>query len=356
MKLLITGIAGFVGSTLARALLESTEGAEIIGMDNFVRPGSELNRPKLAELGIKVFHGDIRNSSDLDVLPDVDYVIDAAANPSVLAGIDGLTSSRQLVEHNLIGTVNMLEYCKARRAGFVLLSTSRVYAIRPLTEIDYEVQSDAFVPRSDQSFPTGLSPAGVGEQFSSGAPISLYGCTKLASEQLAQEYGYTFDFPVWINRCGVLAGAGQFGRPDQGIFSYWINSYLRKKPLRYIGFEGKGYQVRDCLHPRDLASLLRQQTAAASGNGQRVFNISGGTRNSMSLRQLSDWCGQRFPRHEVATDTTARPFDIPWMVLDHAQASDQLDWQPQTSMEEILGEIADHAEDNPDWLKISATH
>lgn len=354
MKFLITGIAGFAGSTLARTLLESTEGAEIIGMDNFVRPGSELNRSKLAELGIKVFHGDIRNASDLEVLPDVDYVIDAAANPSVLAGVDGRTSSRQLVEHNLLGTVNMLEYCKARRSGFILLSTSRVYSIAPLTQIDYEVWREAFRPRADQAFPEGVSAAGVGEVFSCEPPISLYGCTKLVSEQLAREYGCTFEFPVWINRCGVLAGGGQFGRPDQGIFSFWINSYLRKQPLRYIGFEGKGYQVRDCLHPRDLAALLRKQIAITSTKPNPILNISGGASNSMSLRQLTEWCDSRFPRHEVAADTAPRQFDIPWMVLDHQQASDQLEWKPESSVEEILEEIAQHAEQNPDWLKISA--
>ncbi len=355
MRLLITGVAGFVGSTLARALLDSIEGVEIIGMDNFVRPGSELNREPLRDLGVQVVHGDIRNSSDLEVLPDVDFVIDAAANPSVLAGIDGRTSSRQLVEHNLMGTVNMLEYCKARKAGFFLLSTSRVYAIQPLTEIRYKVDSDAFTPEPEQDFPHGLSPAGVGETFSCGAPISLYGATKLASEQLAQEYGYTFGFPVWINRCGVLAGAGQFGRPDQGIFSFWINSYLRKAPLRYIGFNGTGHQVRDCLHPRDLVPLLRKQMNLNGESRDRVFNISGGARNSMSLRQLTGWCENRFPRHTVSSDTTPRTFDIPWMILDHQHASNELDWQPETSIDEILAEIATHAEENPNWLKISAT-
>ena len=49
--------------------------------------------------------------------------------------------------------------------------------------------------------------------------------TKLAAETLALEYGEVFDFPAWVNRCGVLAGAGQFGTPDQGIFSYWIHAH-----------------------------------------------------------------------------------------------------------------------------------
>ena len=96
--------------------------------------------------------------------------------------------------------------------------------------------------------------------------MSLYGATKLASEQLALEYGSTYGFPVWVNRCGVLAGAGQFGRADQGIFAYWVNSWLRERPLRYIGFGGHGHQVRDCLHPADLVPLIERQMAAGAAH------------------------------------------------------------------------------------------
>src|SRR5439155_1377744 len=96
---------------------------------------------------------------------------------------------------------------------------------------------------------------GVAENFPITPPVSLYGATKLASEVIALEYGEAFGLPIWINRCGVLAGAGQFGIPDQGIFAFWINSYLRRRPLKYIGFDGQGHQVRDCLHPRHVAAL-----------------------------------------------------------------------------------------------------
>ncbi len=125
MKLLLTGICGFVGSTLAQAFAQSGTVTEIIGIDNLSRPGSELNRRPLLDLGVRVVHGDIRCASDIDALPGCDWVIDAAANPSVLAGVDGQTSSRQLIEHNLAGTINLLEYCKRSGAGFNLLSTSR---------------------------------------------------------------------------------------------------------------------------------------------------------------------------------------------------------------------------------------
>ena len=162
-----------------------------------------------------------------------------------------------------------------------------------------------------------------------------------------------FDFPVWINRCGVLAGAGQFGRADQGIFSYWINAWLRNRPLKYIGFSGKGNQVRDCLHPHDLMSILRQQIEKAH-NKNRVVNISGGIANSMSLAQLSEWCTRRFGPREVAPDPEPRPFDIPWMVLDATQAAKQWSWQVETPIEKILTEIADHAMKHPNWLELSA--
>src|SRR4051812_25193778 len=189
MRILISGVCGFVGSTLARAFNESGDGHELYGFDNFIRPGSETNRPELKRAGVKLFHGDLRAASDLETLPKVDWVIDAAANPSVLAGVDGKTSSRQLIEHNLTGTVNMLEFCKLQRAGFILLSTSRVYSIAPLAALPTETKDHALRPATGAILPPGVSAAGVDESFSTLAPISLYGATKLASEALALEYG-----------------------------------------------------------------------------------------------------------------------------------------------------------------------
>jgi CDP-paratose 2-epimerase len=293
MRVFITGICGFVGSSLAKALLQHRSDLEIIGIDNFIRPGSETNRAELKALGIKILHGDIRSSSDLEAIPPIDAVIDAAANPSVLAGVDGKTSSRQLIEHNLLGTINLLELCKARQAAFVLLSTSRVYSIAPLASLPVEVRDHAYTPKISalESPVSGLSPLGVSEEFSIQPPVSLYGSTKLASEMLALEYGESFGFQVFINRCGVMAGAGQFGRPDQGIFSYWINSHLRRRPLGYIGFDGQGHQVRDCLHPRDLAPLVLDQILSQRklSTTERIINLSGGAESAMSLRQLTAW-------------------------------------------------------------------
>jgi CDP-paratose 2-epimerase len=355
MKILITGICGFVGATLAREL-RATIDADVLqlsGIDNLSRAGSETNRPGLKQLGVTFLHGDIRVQSDIEAIGDVDWVIDAAASPSVLAGVDSRTSSRQLVEHNLLGTINLLEFCKARKAGLILLSTSRVYSVDALAAIHVDAVDGAFRTISEDEQLSGLSERGISEAFPTTAPISLYGATKLGSEVLALEYGAAFDFPVWINRCGVLAGAGQFARSDQGIFSFWIHSWLRQRPLKYIGFGGHGHQVRDCLHPRDLVPLLRAQMADPARRVERITNLGGGLANSCSLAQLSAWCAQRFGPHEIAADPTPRPFDAPWVVMDSTLATQLWNWRAQTPLAEVLEEIAAHAEKHPQWLDLS---
>jgi len=193
----------------------------------------------------------------------------------------------------------------------------------------------------------------VSEAFSTAPPISLYGSSKLASEAVALEYAETFQFPVWINRCGVLAGAGQFGKADQGIFSFWINAHLRRRPLKYIGFDGGGHQVRDGLHPRDLVPALLAQMKSDGRDKPRIANFSGGAKNSMSLAQLTDWCDARFGQHAVATEAKPRPFDIPWMVLDATRAETAWNWAPKILLPQVLEEIAQHAEQHPDWLEVS---
>ena len=348
MAILISGACGFVGSHLARYLVESHEGLAVVGLDSLARPGSETNRLALKRLGVQLFHGDVRLASDVEALPSADWVIDAAAQPSVLAGRDGKTSARQLLEHNLVGTINLLEYCRARGAGLILLSTSRVYSIPALQSAPLRVESDGFALDAGRPWPAGLVASGVQERFSTDAPISLYGASKLASERLAQEYADGFGMPLWINRCGVLAGAGQFGTAEQGIFSYWLHAHAAGRQLRYLGFGGHGYQVRDALHPRDLARLV--DTQMSRGGPGDLLNVSGGQARAMSLAQLTAWCDERFGPNPPVADGSARPYDVPWLVLDSSRASQAVGWTPRLGLDDILQEIAEHATANPDWL------
>jgi CDP-paratose 2-epimerase len=360
MKILITGICGFTGSTLAKELAK--EGNEVCGLDNFLREGSRGNVEPLRKLGIRVEEGDIRNEADLAKMPKVDWVLDCAAEPSVLAGVAPTQSgqgsgmgSYELMDHNLIGTIRVLELCKKIQAGFVLMSTSRVYSVAKLAAVKIQQKGDGrweIVDRGDaggQSPVFGISEKGISESFSTEPPLSLYGTSKRCAELLAMEYGEAFGFPVWINRCGVLAGKGQFGKADQGIFSYWIRSWRENRPLRYIGFEGTGAQVRDCLHPKDLVTVLHKQMRRDSGVkglrdqggvDYRICNFGGGVENSCSLRQLSEWCEKRFGPRKVESDAKPRPYDLPWVVMDSSRAEKMWWWKVKTPMDKIFDEIA----------------
>jgi CDP-paratose 2-epimerase len=349
MKILITGICGFVGSRLAVAIRERLALAEVFGIDNLLRPGSEGNRLALASRGIKFLHADLRVRSDVEAIPACDWVIDAAANPSVLAGVDGRSSPRQVGEHNLIGTLNILEYCREKKAGLVLLSSSRVYSVRDLAELPVREHEEAFVLETAKLAAQGVSAAGITELFPVRQPISLYGATKLSSEIMAIEYGSTFGFPVWIDRCGVLAGAGQFGTAEQGIFSYWLHTHAARLRLRYIGFGGRGYQVRDAFHPEDLADLVAAQMRRDPPQ-DAIYNAGGGASNAMSLAQLTRWCDDRFGKHAPESDPQPRLYDIPWLLMDSTRVAREFGWTPKCSLASILDEIAVHVRDNPDWL------
>jgi len=351
MKILITGICGFAGSSIAKSLLQSHSNLQIIGLDNFSRKGSEFNISDLTDIGINLVRGDIRSQSDIDALPKVDWVLDCAANPSVLAGIDGQSSSRQLMEHNLIGTINLLEYCKSHKSGLILLSTSRVYSASELAALPVKSSTNDRFELQDCDV-CGTSSLGISEEFPTTAPLSLYGASKLASETLILEYGECFDFPIWVNRCGVLAGAGQFGKADQGIFSYWIHSFRENKPLKYIGFQGTGHQVRDALHPNDLVPLVTRQMLEPDWEAPKIINLGGGVQNSMSLKELSSWCGDRFGQKEVVESQEERPMDAPWIVMDSKTAQNAWNWSVKTEIEQILEEIADHACQHPNWLSL----
>jgi CDP-paratose 2-epimerase len=336
---------------LAVGLLERIPDLEITGVDNLMRPGSEINRAEATARGIRFVHCDLRMRSDVEALPKCNWVIDAAANPSVLAGVDGRSSPRQLTEHNLGGTLNLLEYCREHKPGLILLSSSRVYSVADLSALPMNESARAFRLDSTKNRVEGVSRQGLTEEFPTRQPISLYGATKLASEIMAREFGYAFQFPVWVNRCGVMAGAGQFGTAEQGIFSYWLHAHAARLPLRYIGFGGLGYQVRDALHPDDLADLIVLQILGKDPSGDTTYNLGGGRDNAMSLAQLTAWCDERFGPHAPVADHRPRPFDIPWVIMDSRRALRDFGWQPKRSLTSILDEIAAHAQENPDWLK-----
>jgi len=134
MKILITGGAGFVGGALAKFFRRDPTTDTVVVLDNLRRRGSEWNLDGLRSEGVTFLHGDIRNPADLEALDGTfDVLIDASAETSVHAGI--ANSPRHVLDTNLLGAVNCLEFARKRCGGFVFLSSSRVYSIEPLMQL-----------------------------------------------------------------------------------------------------------------------------------------------------------------------------------------------------------------------------
>lgn len=335
MRVLITGGAGFVGSSLAFAFREA--GAAVTVFDNLHRRGSEMNLPELGRRGIEFRHGDIRNRADLDELGGTfDVFIEASAEPSVHAGVS--SSPDYVLSTNLTGTLHCLELARKRAGTFVFLSTSRVYSIEPLRALPLEETEIRFVAKADidESFPTHL-------------PRSFYGASKLASELIIQEYVAAYGMKAIVNRCGVIAGPGQFGKVDQGVFTYWMAAHHFGLPLTYTGFGGGGKQVRDLLHPADLFALIEKQLGRVDGE---TCNVGGGAAGSISLRELTSLCRDISGREVVVgADPATSPVDIPYYVTNHGKASAAFGWTPRRTPRDIMSDIASWIRANEDDLR-----
>jgi CDP-paratose 2-epimerase len=335
--ILITGGAGFVGANLAVCFKRAFPGISVTGFDNLKRRGSELNLPRLKERGVVFVHGDIRCREDVECWPDFDLLIDCSAEPSVQAGMDG--SPLPLIQNNLLGTVHCMEQARRRDAAFLFLSSSRVYPIARLNALAYRETPTRCGWTAEEPIP-GLSGEGVAEAFPLEGARSLYGATKLASELLLQEYAYSFQMPVLINRCGILTGPWQMGKVDQGVITLWVARHAFGRGLRYIGFGGQGKQVRDMLHVEDLFSLLIRQIEKRSLWDGRVYNVGGGRDNSVSLAELTNICrqvcGSQVPiEHQPETS----PLDLRIYVTDARRATADFDWSPSRGVEATVKDI-----------------
>jgi CDP-paratose 2-epimerase len=338
-KILITGGAGFVGSSLAIRFKSAFPGIRVMAMDNLHRRGSELNLPRLRGAGVEFHHGDVRCPEDLEVLPTFDLLIDCAAEPSVQAGVGG--SPQYVLNNNLVGTIHCLEAARVRRAAFLLISTSRVYPIAALNALPFREENTRFCWDGGCGVP-GCSPEGIAETFPLAGARSYYGASKLAAELLVQEYVYNAGMPALIDRCGILAGPWQMGKVDQGVVTLWVAHHYFERPLRYIGFGGQGKQVRDLLHVDDLFELLVLQMRSTAGWDGRVYNVGGGLPVSASLRELTELCesatGRRIP---ISSAPETSDVDLRIYLTDARKAMAEFGWRPTRSVAQIVGDIAD---------------
>ena len=349
MITLVTGGAGFVGASLAIRLKSNYPNSRVISLDNLRRRGSELNVPRLIQHGIEFIHGDIRNREDLAGIGKVDSIIECSAEPSVLAGYS--SSPDYLINTNLLGTVNCLEFARRYDSIFIMLSTSRVYPFRSINSVDFYETENRFELEDDQEIP-GSSGAGFAEDFPLTGARSLYGATKLASELLIQEYVDMYGIHAVINRCGVITGPWQFGKIDQGVVALWVAKHFWEQQLSYIGFGGEGKQVRDILHVDDLFRLVDIEMKIIESLSGEMFNVGGGRKVSMSLKELTQLC-QKYTGNSVSIKRIEenRPADIRIYLTDNSKISKSTGWKPEVSVENIIEQIVAWIKDNENSLR-----
>lgn len=347
-RILITGGAGFVGSNLALALKRDLDGVEVVAFDNLKRRGSELALERLRAGGIQFEHGDVRCLEDLEAQKPADLVIECSAEPSVHAGYNG--SPAYVLNTNLLGTINCLEYARRHGSAMIFLSTSRVYPIAGLRALPLEERRDRLAVAAGHSG-VGWSEAGIAEGFPLSGSRSIYGTTKLASELLIEEYRAMYGLKAVINRCGILTGPWQMGKVDQGVVVLWMARHVFGGQLTYMGFGGRGHQVRDLLHVDDLYALLRLQMANLDRLSGRVFNVGGGNEVSVSLRELTSLCERISGRVVVmASDPVTSEADVPYYITDNNQVTAATGWKPVRLPETILADIHFWLNDRRDML------
>ena len=337
MRILVTGGAGFVGSSLALLLKRDRNDLEIRVVDNLRRRGSELAIERLRANGIEFIHGDIRSADDLAEAGAFDLLLECSAEPSVQAGYGG--SPAYVLHTNLTGTINCLEAARRHKADVIFLSTSRVYPIDRLRSLPLVRTGNRLdIPRAESG--VGWSARGISTDFALGGHRTMYGATKLASELIVEEYRAMYGMRAIVNRCGVISGPWQMGKVDQGFLVLWAARHLYGGRLTYSGFGGEGLQVRDVLHIEDLYDLLRVQIADMSRHSTAVHNVGGGAERSVSLAELTVACRQRAGRAiEIAPVPETNAADVPYYVTDNTAISAATGWSPRRSLDVVLDDV-----------------
>lgn len=346
-NILVTGGAGFIGSTICIQLKEYYSDIRVIAFDNLSRKGSELNLPRLEEKGVNFIKGDVRNKEDFS-FEDVDLIIECSAEPSVLAGLH--EGPEYVLDTNLGGALHCFEHARKSGGDVIFLSTSRVYPIELLNGLSF-VEADTRFSLNEKQAVEGVTKKGISEKFPITGYRSLYGATKLSAEFVLEEFIKMYNMNAVVNRFSVVAGPWQMGKTDQGVVTFWIAQHVFNNSLAYIGFGGKGKQVRDVLHVDDLFETINMQLGKLPKISGRVYNIGGGEENSFSLCELTNKCkkivGKNIPIKEVLQQ---RVNDVRIYYSDNTKFQEDFNWKPTKNIDFVVQDIYKWISDNKDLL------
>ncbi len=349
LKILVAGGAGFVGSTLCIQLKQKYPAYTIIAFDNLKRRGSELNLIDFQKLGIVFIHGDIRNNEDIAAVGSFDVLIEASAEPSVMAGLD--SDPTYVINNNLYGSINCFNACLKNNAKLIFLSTSRVYPIETIEKANFTEQATRFSFADEQTEP-GISRNGISEMLKLDGARSFYGTTKLSSELFIHEYAAFYGLKAAVNRFGVIAGPRQMGKTDQGVVTLWMAKHYWKQSLKYIGYGGTGKQVRDILHVDDLVDLIDLQIHQIEQFEGKIYNVGGGLDNSASLLEMTMICEKiTGNKISIGSETETRPADLRMYITDNSLIEKEIGWKPKRSVEQVFEDIYHWIKNNEEQLE-----
>ena len=330
MKILITGGCGFVGSNLAIFFKNNKIGTLINSLDNLSRDGSKLNLQRLKKKKIKNFKIDIANNKLVQRLPRYDLIIDCCAEAAVETSKKDIN---KVFNTNLVGTLNILKKCTKDKSKIIFLSSSRVYSINDLNKLKNNKKT-------------------INENFSTHGPKSVYGFCKYSSEHLIREFSFLYKIKYIINRFGVISGPWQFGKQDQGFVSLWVWRHLNKRKLDYIGFGGRGLQIRDVIHIEDVCELIALQVKKINKNFNLLVNVGGGKKNAISLKALTKLCQTvTLNNIKIGSKKSTSEYDIPYYVTDNSKVKKVYKWSNKKSFLNILQDVYKWMIDNQKELK-----
>jgi nucleoside-diphosphate-sugar epimerase len=299
MRALVTGAAGFIGSTLAERLL--ADGADVVGIDAFIdyypRAAKERNLSTLVDHPRFRFIETSIQSADLPaLLGDRTHVFHLAAQAGVRKSW-GRDFAIYTV-NNIEATQVLLEACaNATLDRIVYASSSSVYG------------DNVAMPMREDALPQ---------------PVSPYGVTKLAGEQLCYLYHVNYGLPTVSVRYFTVYGPRQ--RPDMG-FHKFLRSTIQGQPITLFG---DGEQTRDFTFVADAVSATI--AAGARGVPGRVYNIGGGSR--VSMNQVLDMIGRVAGRQPLVTPDPAQKGDMRHTYADTSLARADLGFAPTVGLED----------------------
>jgi UDP-glucuronate 4-epimerase len=314
---LLTGAAGFIGARTAELLLEA--GHRVVGVDDVNDAyDPRMKRHRLARLASHAafrFHElDIAKREALAGLGNERF--DAVLNLAARAGVRASVANPWVyVDANVTGTLNLLEWCRARGVRkFVLSSTSSVYG-----------GSDAAVFREEQE---------------SSRPISPYAATKKAAEALCHTWHALHGFDVTVLRYFTVYGPA--GRPDMSVFRF-VRNIREGEPIIVYG---DGTMARDFTYVDDIA---RGTIAALRPLGYEIVNLGG--EHPFEVRALVATVEAALGRKAEIRYEPAHPADVPRTAACIDKARRLLGWEPRVSLAEGVAHAAAWYEAERAWAR-----